>query len=120
MGLVVNKVIDQLTLGELYAQLKIEPVAGASGPVHFGGPVAPGTGFVLHSPDYREEGTVAIGGEFAMTATRDILQANSQGAGPRQYSGGAKVGCRLGARTTRCRDSSQWLAAGGRRHKSCF
>ena len=53
--------------------------------MHFGGPVAPGTGFVLHSPDYREEGTLAIGGEFAMTATRDILQASSQGAGPRQY-----------------------------------
>jgi len=85
MGLVVNKTIDQLTLGELYAQLKIEPAAGANGPVHFGGPVAPGTGFVLHSPDYREEGTLAIGGEFAMTATRDILQASSQGAGPRQY-----------------------------------
>src|ERR1041385_1454929 len=85
MGLVVNKTIDQLTLGELYAQLKIEPAAGANGPVHFGGPVAPGTGFVLHSPDYREEGTLAIGGNSAWPAPGDCWRPGSGGAAPRQY-----------------------------------
>lgn len=84
MGLVVNKRLDSLTLDELYAQLKIEPVAHSDRPVHFGGPVAPGQGFVLHSPDYREESTIGIGEEFAMTATLDILHAQSKGEGPRQ------------------------------------
>ena len=86
MGLVVNKTIDSLTIEELYAQLKIEPVtlANRPQPVHFGGPVAPGQGFVLHSADYREEGTLDIGGEFALTATLDILRAQSKGEGPRQ------------------------------------
>ena len=52
MGLVVNKTLDSLTIDELYAQLKIEPVTRSNRPVHFGGPVAPGQGFVLHSADF--------------------------------------------------------------------
>jgi len=86
MGLVVNKAIATLTVEELYEQLMIEPVAHASRPqrVHFGGPVAPGQGFVLHSPDYREEGTLGLGEDFAMTATIDILRATGMGTGPRR------------------------------------
>jgi putative transcriptional regulator len=84
MGLVINKTIDELTTDELYAQLKIEPVRHAPQAVHFGGPVASGNGFVLHSLDYREEGTLDIGEEFAMTATLDILRAKARGEGPRQ------------------------------------
>ena len=84
MGLVVNKTIEALTIEELYAQLEIEAVPSSSAPqpVHFGGPVAPGHGFILHSADYREEGTVGIGGEFALTATLDILRAKGKGEGP--------------------------------------
>ena len=84
MGLVINKTIASLTLGQLYAQLQIQPAAPSNQPVHFGGPVAPGQGFVLHSADYRENATLKIGMDFAMTATRDILQAHSKGEGPRR------------------------------------
>ena len=84
MGLVVNKTIDTLTIDELYAQLEIEPVTHRPQPIHFGGPVATGHGFVLHSTDYREEGTLGLSGEFAMTATIDILRATGKGVGPRQ------------------------------------
>ena len=86
MGLIVNKTIESLTLDQLYAQLSIEPVMHDEPPrpVHFGGPVATGQGFVLHSADYREEGTLAIGDEFALTATVDILRAAGKGEGPRQ------------------------------------
>lgn len=84
MGLVINKTLDTLTIDELYAQLEIEPVTHRPQPVHFGGPVATGHGFVLHSTDYREEGTLGLSGEFAMTATIDILRATGKGVGPRQ------------------------------------
>jgi len=86
MGLVINKTIDELTIDDLYEQLSIEPAARGQRPrlVHFGGPVATGHGFVLHSTDYREEGTMGLGREFAMTATIDILRATGRGAGPRQ------------------------------------
>src|ERR1700749_1204674 len=85
MGLVINKTIDALTVDELYAHLTTEPARSNQPlPVHFGGPVDPGRGFVLHSVDYREEGTLGIGDEFAMTATLDILRAMGKGEGPRQ------------------------------------
>lgn len=86
MGLIVNKTIEGLTLEELYAQLKIEAVAQSNRPqpVHFGGPVAPGHSFVLHSADYREEETLGMGADFAMTATINIFRAKGMGAGPRQ------------------------------------
>jgi putative transcriptional regulator len=85
MGLVINKTIDALTIDELYAHLKIAPTrSNRPQPVHFGGPVDPGRGFVLHSADYREDGTLGIGDEFAMTATLDILRAMGKGEGPRR------------------------------------
>jgi putative transcriptional regulator len=53
--------------------------------VHFGGPVEHGRGFVLHSDDYAGgEATLRIGGDFAMTATVDVLEALVQGCGPRR------------------------------------
>ena len=56
MGLVVNKLLGPLTLAELFAQIDIESGAiGGDRPVHFGGPVEPGRGFVLHTADYQEE-----------------------------------------------------------------
>jgi putative transcriptional regulator len=86
MGLIVNKTIDSFTIDKLYAQLNIEPLpqSGLLQPVHFGGPVEPGRAFVLHSADYRDEGTQGFGGEFSMTATLDILHATGKGVGPRQ------------------------------------
>jgi putative transcriptional regulator len=85
MGLIVNKTIDSLTMDELYEQLEIAPVVHSrQQPVYFGGPVAVGQGFVLHSADYREEGTLGIGNEVGLTATLDILRATAKGAGPRQ------------------------------------
>jgi putative transcriptional regulator len=84
MGLIVNKTLDELTTDELYAQLRIGPVMHSPELVHFGGPVATGHGFVLHSADYREEGTLGFGGEFSMTATLDILRAKARGEGPRR------------------------------------
>ena len=85
MGLVVNKLLASLTMGELLSHLKLEPSAiGEARPVHFGGPVEPGRGFVLHTTDYHEEATLLVGDEFAVTATLDILRAIGKGAGPRR------------------------------------
>jgi putative transcriptional regulator len=85
MGLVVNKPIESLTLDELFSHLKLEPSRlNRSRPVHFGGPVDPGRGFVLHTADYEEDATLKVGGDFAVTATLDILRAIGNGAGPRQ------------------------------------
>jgi putative transcriptional regulator len=84
MGLVINKLLGSLTLAELFTQLDIESGASAKKrPVHFGGPVEPGRGFVLHTADYREEATLPVAGDIAVTATLDIMRAIGKGEGPR-------------------------------------
>ena len=83
MGLVVNKLIDQLSMTELLQQLQIDGEGpGDRTHVHFGGPVEASRGFVLHSADYVETGTLVVGGCFALTATLDILRAIGRGEGP--------------------------------------
>ena len=85
MGLVVNKLLASLTMDELMTHLNLEATRlNQARPVHFGGPVEPGRGFVLHTPDYREEATLSIGDEFAVTATLDILRAIGRGDGPQR------------------------------------
>jgi putative transcriptional regulator len=85
MGLVVNKLMGSVTMEELMTHLKLEPSRhNRPRPVHFGGPVEPGRGFVLHTADYREEATLVIGDDFAITATLDILRAIGRGEGPRR------------------------------------
>ena len=85
MGLVVNKLLASLTMDELMTHLQLEPgELSRTRPVHFGGPVEPGRGFVLHTPDYHEEATLAIGEQFAVTATLEILRAIGKGEGPRR------------------------------------
>lgn len=85
MGLIVNKRAQELTFAELLEQLEI-PVETREDtpPIHFGGPVEHGRGFVLHTTDYAVEGsTMTIEGGFAMTATLEILRDIAQGRGPR-------------------------------------
>jgi putative transcriptional regulator len=85
MGLVINKLLGSVTMGELFTQLEIDPQGEAGAhPVHFGGPVEAGRGFVLHTADYREEATLHVDGNIAVTATLDVLRAIGKGRGPRQ------------------------------------
>jgi putative transcriptional regulator len=85
MGLVVNKPLGSLTLAELFTQLDIVSKGKApERPVHFGGPVEIGRGFVLHSADYREDATLEVDGRISVTATLEILRAIGRGEGPRQ------------------------------------
>lgn len=84
MGLVINKLIDSLTLPSLLDQLGIEGSAiSVKTPVHFGGPVEAHHGFVLHSADYVEDCTLVVEGGVALTASLGILRAMADGKGPR-------------------------------------
>ncbi|WP_370211374.1 YqgE/AlgH family protein [Roseovarius sp.] len=84
MGLIINKVTEELRLDNLLEQLSIpkSPMARDL-PVHFGGPVEHGRGFVLHDPSYESAiSTLEVTPEFSMTATMDILEDMAQGLGP--------------------------------------
>ncbi len=85
MGLVVNRLAESVTFPELLEQLKIGSASNTDDiRVHFGGPVESGRGFVLHSAEYKQGGTVVVNDEIALTATIDILKAIAKGAGPRR------------------------------------
>ncbi len=83
MGLVVNRLMGSLTFPDLLTQLGIDST-GANDEirVHFGGPVETGRGFVLHSADYRHEGSLQLSGNVSLTATVDILRDMAKGEGP--------------------------------------
>ncbi len=84
MGLVVNRLVGSLTFPELLTQLGIDvPERKRDLRIHFGGPVDSGRGFVLHSDDYTQDGTLMVEGGVALTATVDILKRIAGGAGPR-------------------------------------
>ena len=85
MGLIINRPIWDTPLSELLEQ------AGLDGKgvkekirVHFGGPVEPEQGFVLHTADYNIEGTEVVKDGIAVTARSEILRAIGTGTGPRQ------------------------------------
>ncbi|WP_420549039.1 YqgE/AlgH family protein [Curvivirga sp.] len=83
MGLILNQLIDTITFNELLEQLDI-PTSDPSSEikVHFGGPVEAGRGFVLHSCDYKKDGTVVMEDGVGLTATVDVLRDISRGEGP--------------------------------------
>lgn len=83
MGVVVNRPMA-LTVGEILQHLDIAPgdETMAQRPVHYGGPVEPERGFVLHSPPGHWEGSMALTETLALTTSRDILEAIARGEGP--------------------------------------
>ena len=88
LGLVINKPID-IKLKNLFEKvdLPLDSASLAEQPVYFGGPVQIERGFVLHenSPDAPAySSTLAIPGGLAMTTSKDVLEALSNGSGPKR------------------------------------
>ncbi len=50
--------------------------------IYAGGPVEPGTGFVVHSAEYHLASTVAIDGQVAVTSNAAVLRDMGAGKGP--------------------------------------
>lgn len=86
MGLVINSEVDNLTFAQLLDQLDIDctpPIPEI--PIHAGGPVETGRGFVLHSADFVQDSTLIVSETIALTATVDILKALAVGQGPKSH-----------------------------------
>lgn len=85
MGLVINKLVDEIDFAELLEQLGVDAVEQHNSMhVHFGGPVETGRGFVLHTTDYKQDSTLVVNDDVALTATIDILRSIAGGSGPRK------------------------------------
>lgn len=83
MGVVINRLADNVSFVELLNQLDIETSRdGAAIRVHLGGPVETSRGLVLHSADYTQDATIMVGDNVALTASIDILRKLAVGSGP--------------------------------------
>ena len=92
LGLVINKPID-IKLKNLFekVELTLDREDLAEAPVYYGGPVQTERGFVLHERLDGDEGegghynsSLSIPGGLEMTTSKDVLEALSNGAGPKR------------------------------------
>lgn len=94
MGLIINKPNPKLDFSLLLTRLSYHHPGEVSAlklrqlsqiRVHFGGPVDPERGFVIHSEDYPPSPeTIILPGGIHVTSTLDIIEALAIGEGPHQ------------------------------------
>jgi putative transcriptional regulator len=84
-GVGIGHLRRDLNFRELLEDVGIEPGDVPDCPVHHGGPVEPGRGFVLHSTDWGGEGTVAVAPLCALSGSLDVLRAIAEGRGPSRW-----------------------------------
>lgn len=90
MGFIINQTLENPKVPDFLCQLEIItkeernqlPDNALNKLMNSGGPVEPGRGFVLHSPDFNSESTVEVDGNICLTATLEILRAIATGGGP--------------------------------------
>jgi putative transcriptional regulator len=85
MGVVINRVLGAGPLGKLLEGLGVEEGSDSDAEirVHYGGPVEPGRGVVLHSPDYREDDPLVVDDLAAFSFSLEALRDIALGHGPR-------------------------------------
>jgi putative transcriptional regulator len=84
-GLIVNMPMAEIPYERALRPFGLEVPSGSGQVrVHYGGPVDERRGFVLHTPDWKGEGTTVIDDRFALSDDPRVLQAMAQGMGPRR------------------------------------
>ena len=90
MGFIVNRTMQAPTVSDFLLQLEViseeerilVPENLAEREMHVGGPVEPGRGFVLHTPEFESETTLDVTERIHLTATLEILRKIATGKGP--------------------------------------
>ncbi len=85
LGIGLGATVDGLGFHDLLDQFEILPGDAPNAPVHFGGPVEPRRGFVIHSCDWGGQDTIEVAGLWALSSTIDVLRAIAEGKGPSQW-----------------------------------
>lgn len=96
LGVIINKPTD-MTMDTLFERIDLQLEIDASRtpidkqPVMFGGPVQVERGFVLHAPPGPFSSMIKVNDEIALTTSKDVLEAVSNGRGPGQIL--VSLGC---------------------------
>ena len=88
-GLIVNRPLQEMPLADLLRRLGVDDT-GVTGNIrlHYGGPVEPASGWLLHTAEYATEGTDRVAPDIALTPVSPrsaVLGEIGHGAGPRRY-----------------------------------
>jgi putative transcriptional regulator len=85
MGLIINKPLAKGLIDDLLKSYGSEAKGSQQNiVVHYGGPVSPRQGFMLHTDDSLLESSTKVTDGIAMTADVKMLEALADGKGPRQ------------------------------------
>ena len=83
LGIMLNHRMPEASFAELLTQLALPKSSlKEDPPIHFGGPVDLGRGFILHSPDIIRRETARLSDTLCLTTTVDVVELISQGKGP--------------------------------------
>lgn len=85
IGIGLGTVIPGLGFHQLLHQFDIPVGEAEDAPVHFGGPVSPRRGFVIHSTDWSGQDSIRIAGRWVLSGTIDVLRAIAAGEGPAKW-----------------------------------
>ncbi len=83
MGIVINRPLN-LNLGEIFTQMNLTKKDNVISniTVHDGGPANTDRGFIIHKPETKWQSSIRASDDIAVTTSRDILVAFSEGNGP--------------------------------------
>jgi putative transcriptional regulator len=86
LGLVINRVMPDLTGTMILQELGLDPVPQLNTvPVYLGGPVHKGQIFILHGPPFDWESFHPVTPSLALSNSKDILDALARGKGPGSF-----------------------------------
>ena len=88
-GLIVNRPLREVPIAELLRRLGVDET-GVTGNIrlHYGGPVEPASGWLLHTGEYATAGTDRVAPDVALTPLTprsSVLGEIGRGGGPRRY-----------------------------------
>lgn len=86
IGVLINR-LSKFLLADIFDQLEIACPSPQimNTPVHYGGPVSPELGLLLHSPAGKWESSVVVADSVHVTSSVDILHHIAAGTGPARY-----------------------------------
>lgn len=85
LGIGLGATVAGLGFHDLLDGFEIDHGAAPNAPIHFGGPVEPRRGFVVHSRDWGGEDSVDVAGRWSLSGTLDVLRAIAEGHGPTRW-----------------------------------
>lgn len=85
LGIGIGTTIGGIGFHALLDGFEIGHGAAPDAPIHFGGPVDPRRGFIVHSRDWGGEDSVDVAGRWSLSGTLDVLRAIAEGRGPTRW-----------------------------------